>query len=161
QRGAAPDRQRPGRSDVAQQRLGGPHLRHRRDGVPDPQRGDLRRGVRAGGQHQPSPLLVASPPVASPPVGSAARVAAAVWGAAILGGLAIGALGPEAWRTAIAEHGPGCPFRAVTGVDCPFCGMTRATLALGGGDLRAALALHPLAPLVLLGTLALMAAVAF
>src|SRR5436190_2028681 len=78
----------------------------------------------------------------------------------VLGILALGALGPEAWRAALAEHGPGCPFRAVTGVDCPFCGMTRATLALGAGDLRAALALHPLAPVVVLGTLALMAVVA-
>lgn len=88
------------------------------------------------------------------------RVAAAAWGAAVLGGLAVGALGPEPWRAAIAEGGPGCPFRAVTGVDCPFCGMTRATLALGGGDLPGALALHPLAPIVVLGTLALMAIVA-
>jgi hypothetical protein len=93
-------------------------------------------------------------------VARAARVAAAAWGAAILGGLAIGAFGPEAWRAAIVEHGPGCPFRTITGVDCPFCGMTRATLALGGGDLHAALALHPLAPVVVIGTLALMAIVA-
>jgi uncharacterized protein DUF2752 len=103
---------------------------------------------------------VAPPLVAPPLVGGTARVAAAAWGAAILGGLALGALGPEAWRTALADHGPGCPFRAVTGVDCPFCGMTRATLALGGGDLGAALALHPLAPVVVFGTLALMAVIA-
>jgi len=93
-------------------------------------------------------------------VRGAVRVAAAAWGAAILGGLVLGAIGPATWRAALAEHGPGCPFRAATGVDCPFCGMTRATLALGGGDLGAALALHPLAPLVVIGTLALMAIVA-
>lgn len=90
----------------------------------------------------------------------APRIAAAAWGAAILGGLAIGAFGPDAWRAAIAEGGPGCPFRAITGAPCPFCGMTRATLALGGGDLGGALALHPLAPVVLAGMLALMAIVA-
>jgi hypothetical protein len=38
--------------------------------------------------------------------------------------------------------------------------MTRATLALGRGDLGAALAFHPLAPLVLIGVLALLACVA-
>lgn len=72
----------------------------------------------------------------------------------------IGAVGPARWAIAIAQDGPGCPFRAVTGVDCPFCGMTRATLALGRGDWRAALALHPLAPLVLAGVLGLLAIIA-
>jgi hypothetical protein len=38
--------------------------------------------------------------------------------------------------------------------------MTRATLALGGGDWDGALALHPLAPIVVVGTIALMAIVA-
>ena len=99
--------------------------------------------------------------VPAPPRGGAVpRVVAAVWGAAVLGGLVLGAIGPAPWRAAIASGGPGCPFRAVTGIDCPFCGMTRATLALGGGELSAALALHPLAPLVVLGTLALMAIIA-
>ena len=42
-----------------------------------------------------------------------------------------------------------CAFRTLTGVDCPFCGMTRATVALAHGDVAAALAAHPLAPLVL------------
>lgn len=102
--------------------------------------------------------MAASAPTRREPL--AARVTAAAFGAAVLGGLAVGALGPEAWRAAIADGGPGCPLRAITGVECPFCGMTRATLALGGGDWGAALALHPLAPLVVIGTLALMAIVA-
>lgn len=72
----------------------------------------------------------------------------------------IGAVGPARWGRAIAEDGPGCPFRALTGVDCPFCGMTRATVALGRGDWGAALALHPLAPLVVAGVLVLLAIVA-
>ena len=39
---------------------------------------------------------------------------------------------------------PFCPLASVLGVPCPGCGLTRATLALGHGDLRQALALHPL-----------------
>lgn len=41
-----------------------------------------------------------------------------------------------------------CPVRALTGVPCPGCGMTRALLALGRGDVGEALALHPLSPLI-------------
>jgi uncharacterized protein DUF2752 len=89
-----------------------------------------------------------------------ARFAAAAWAAMIVATLVIGALGPDAWRTAIGNDGPGCPFRAVTSIDCPFCGMTRATVAMGHGDWRDAFALHPLAPLVLAGVFALMIVVA-
>lgn len=38
-----------------------------------------------------------------------------------------------------------CPFRAVTGIPCPFCGGTTAAVHLGHGDLRGALASSPLA----------------
>jgi hypothetical protein len=41
-----------------------------------------------------------------------------------------------------------CPFRLITGLRCPFCGLTRATRALTRGDIGAALTLHPLAPLL-------------
>jgi hypothetical protein len=41
-----------------------------------------------------------------------------------------------------------CPFRRLTHLPCPGCGMTRALLALIRGDLHAALAFHPLSPLV-------------
>ena len=43
-----------------------------------------------------------------------------------------------------------CPFKLVTGLRCPLCGMTRATLSLLRGDLPASLAMHPVGPLVLL-----------
>ena len=36
-----------------------------------------------------------------------------------------------------------CPLRAVTGVPCPFCGMTRSVAALGRGDLGASLTFNP------------------
>jgi Protein of unknown function (DUF2752) len=36
-----------------------------------------------------------------------------------------------------------CPLRAVTGVPCPFCGMTRSVAALGRGDLGDSLTFNP------------------
>ncbi len=88
-----------------------------------------------------------------------ARIIAGVWGAMIVTGFVVGAIGPDSWKQSIANDGPGCPFRATTGIDCPFCGMTRATLAMGGGDLGRAIELHPLAPIVLLFVLALLVTV--
>jgi Protein of unknown function (DUF2752) len=38
---------------------------------------------------------------------------------------------------------PSCPLRALTGVPCPFCGMTRGTIALVHGDVLHSLALNP------------------
>ena len=37
-----------------------------------------------------------------------------------------------------------CPFRAVTGYDCPGCGMTRSCTHAMHGDLWGSLELHPL-----------------
>ena len=88
------------------------------------------------------------------------RVAAALWAVAIVGGFVIGAVAPTAWGDAIAHGGPGCPWKIATTIDCPFCGMTRATIAMARGDLATALDLHPLAPLVLVGHVVLLAIVA-
>ena len=87
------------------------------------------------------------------------RIVAAVFLDTILVPLAIGALAPATWQAAVAHDGPGCPFKGVTGVDCPFCGMTRATLAMGHGDFRDAFSLHPFAPFVLLGFIAVLAVI--
>ena len=74
--------------------------------------------------------------------------------------LLVGAFGPPGLERSIAEDGPSCIVKWTTGIDCPLCGMTRATLAMGGGDWHRAFSLHPLAPFVLAGSLFLMGIVA-
>jgi hypothetical protein len=64
--------------------------------------------------------------------------------AAIAGALACGLFGLR-----VADDAPGCLWKWVTGIDCPFCGMTHATVALGAGDWSGAHAAHPLAIVVL------------
>lgn len=68
----------------------------------------------------------------------APAAAAAAWAAAR--GLTLPA-GPE---------GTICLFRRLTEVPCPGCGLTRAFVHLARGEWLAALADHPLAPLVAL-----------
>lgn len=45
---------------------------------------------------------------------------------------------------ALAVFGFGCPIRALTGIPCPGCGMSRAWLAVLRLDFRAAFYYHPL-----------------
>lgn len=52
------------------------------------------------------------------------------------------------WRPADLPGLVLCPFRAVTGLPCPGCGMTRAFCALGHGDLSGAFGYNALAPFV-------------
>lgn len=44
----------------------------------------------------------------------------------------------------LARGVPSCPVHAVTGIDCPGCGMTRATTDLLHGDVAGALGHNPL-----------------
>lgn len=37
-----------------------------------------------------------------------------------------------------------CPFKALTGIDCPACGMTRACISALKGDFATAVSYHPL-----------------
>jgi len=48
-----------------------------------------------------------------------------------------------------------CPFRWVTGLPCPGCGLTRSVVAAAHGDVGQALVFHPLGLAVLLTLLAL------
>jgi Protein of unknown function (DUF2752) len=54
-------------------------------------------------------------------------------------------LGIAALRGSVlpAGLGPPCPLRTLTGVPCPFCGMTRSVTAVVHGHLGASLALNP------------------
>ncbi len=47
-----------------------------------------------------------------------------------------------------------CPFRNLTGLPCPLCGMTRSVLCFFQGDWHTSLLWHPLGPLVGIGMIA-------
>ena len=53
--------------------------------------------------------------------------------------LAAAALLPPGWTSPV----PLCAVNALTGLDCPGCGMTRAFLLIGHGRLSEATAMHP------------------
>ena len=65
-------------------------------------------------------------------------------GRELAGPLATFAVVGISW-VAVAALRPGdsgptpCPWRTITGLDCPFCGSTRAAVALAGGDVVTAL----------------------
>ena len=73
------------------------------------------------------------------PLLPAVGLSLATGGALLLGG--VGLLGSA------SGDGLPCLLAAATGIDCPFCGLTHGVAALGTGDVGAALAHNPLAPL--------------
>ena len=79
--------------------------------------------------------------------------------AALLTGALLIALGIVAAALPGIENGPvACPFRAVTGLSCPTCGLTRVTHWLMRGDVGGALAINPFDTLFLLIAVPLFAA---
>jgi Protein of unknown function (DUF2752) len=54
-----------------------------------------------------------------------------------------GMLGVAAARPLLGSPGVGCPLRAMTGVPCPFCGMTRGVTDAVHGDVATAALLNP------------------
>ncbi len=58
--------------------------------------------------------------------------------AAALAGVALAWAAVAALRPGDAGPTP-CPWRTLTGLDCPFCGATRAAASLAHGDVMAAL----------------------
>jgi len=76
-------------------------------------------------------------------------------GVLFAGGFALSAL------YATTGFGLPCPFRAITGWDCPLCGGTRMGVALLHGDVRSAFLFNPLAliGLVIVGVLGVLWAV--
>jgi hypothetical protein len=93
--------------------------------------------------------------VVASPVAAQRSVARA--GLPVVGGLFAGGLGLS---VVYATTGVGlpCPFRALTGWQCPLCGGTRMGAALLHGDVAAGYALNPLA-FVALMVLAVLAVV--
>ncbi|MHB1465024.1 MAG: DUF2752 domain-containing protein [Thermoleophilia bacterium] len=47
-----------------------------------------------------------------------------------------------------------CPFFAITGIPCLFCGITRSFLAMGRFDFVSAFVFHPLGPAIFLALIA-------
>lgn len=66
-----------------------------------------------------------------------------LWGAVALGLLALAPFGAQVSSLLMA-----CPFRTITGLPCPTCGITRAALALSQFDFAGALVRYPLMTLV-------------
>jgi hypothetical protein len=59
-------------------------------------------------------------------------------------GFAIGLVGAAAIWPLLPVHPPlACPLRSTTGVPCPFCGMTRASVALVKGHIVDAFNYNP------------------
>jgi hypothetical protein len=77
---------------------------------------------------------------------TAAPRTAAFTGWATTGALIAAA--PAVLRALAVPGDPVCARRALTHVNCPTCGLTRALALLTRGDLAASLALHPWAPVL-------------
>ena len=86
-----------------------------------------------------------------PPLLSAGRRSALV-GPLVVGGLSLVSCAILAF---VDPNGgpPTCPLKAMTGLDCPFCGGLRGTHALLTGDVAGALDQNLLLPVFLVGSM--------
>jgi hypothetical protein len=80
----------------------------------------------------------------------------------ILGGLLVWFAYTKIFWTLKASHLvlPPCPFLALTGHPCPFCGGTRSFAYMWQGDLADAARLYPFGPILFFGSFAAAAAAA-
>jgi hypothetical protein len=68
-----------------------------------------------------------------------------------------GMLGAAAVWPALPVHPPFvCPLRTLTGIPCPFCGMTRAVVAVVHGNVAASVRYNPAGILLVVLAVALM-----
>lgn len=90
------------------------------------------------------------------------RLTRVVAGASLLCALAAARFVASASESSVFLFGRevvwGCVFKEFFGVECPGCGLTRSFALALDGDLQRAFALNPGGPLLLLGLLALCAA---
>jgi hypothetical protein len=71
----------------------------------------------------------------------------------------VGAVGFQIALASLSLQGWMCPFFRITGIPCPGCGLSRATMLLLKGDLAGSLRFHVFAPILLFAILALILAV--
>lgn len=67
--------------------------------------------------------------------------------ALLWGGVALLLVGLSPWAPSLGEGLWPCAFKALTGIACPTCGVTRAAVALAHLDVVEALSRYPLATL--------------
>jgi hypothetical protein len=84
----------------------------------------------------------------------------AVFSSALLAASLVVDFGPgEDLALAGKDLGTGCLSRHLTGVACPFCGISHSLVALADGDVAASFAYHPLGPVTVVLYLAFIIAV--
>ena len=99
----------------------------------------------------------ALPSVPTPPANAqdpgSVRARALGHGSMVLAGLGVALLAARQ----VSLHAPPCPFRAITGVPCPGCGMTRLAVAVSHGHVEVAARadIAGVAILVVIATLAI------
>lgn len=67
---------------------------------------------------------------------------------ALVGGVGVAGVAAYLAPHALTAGPVMCPFRRVTGLPCPGCGLTRSCVAFLHGDLSRSLHFHPFGPLV-------------